>query len=373
MIRFENVTKVYKGNAVVIDNVSFTIPKGEIVVLIGSSGCGKTTCLKMMNKLIKPTSGVITIADQDIASVECTELRRKQGYVVQSTGLFPHLTVKENIEIIPTLQKKDPEQIAQTTRELMKMVGLNPKEFLHRYPTQLSGGQQQRVGVARAFATDPDLILMDEPFSALDPLTRTSLQEELLKIQEQYHKTIVFVTHDMDEAIKIADKICIMHQGEILQYDTPENILKNPINAYVEDFVGKNRMWTQPEYIRASDIWISEPMTAPPQMTILKAAEFMRSTRVDSLLVTDDDGKLLGIFSISKLHRGIKPTSTIEEIMTTDYITVSPNDNMLTILEKFNNGASTLPVVDRYQILRGLITRSCLVSTMSRQFFTEEA
>ena len=202
VIVFENVTKSFKEKKV-LSNISFHINKGDLVAFIGESGCGKTTTLKMINRLIKPTSGRILINGDSIETKDIIELRRSMGYVIQQTGLFPHMTVKENIEIIPRSEKRDSKQIAQRTRELMEMVGLNPFEYLDRYPTELSGGQQQRVGVARAFATDPEIILMDEPFSALDPITRSGLQDELINLQSQLKKTIVFVTHDMDEAIKI--------------------------------------------------------------------------------------------------------------------------------------------------------------------------
>ena len=244
-----------------LSNISLEIEEGQLVVLIGASGCGKTTTLKMINRLVKPTSGKIFINNQDISKVDVIKLRRNIGYVIQQTGLFPHMTIKENIEIIPNVQKKDQKEITQKTYELMEMVGLECETFLNRYPKELSGGQQQRVGVARAFATDPDIILMDEPFSALDPITRSGLQEELVELQSKFHKTIVFVTHDMDEAIKIADKICIMNKGEIVQYDTPENILKNPANEFVSEFVGKNRIWTSPEFIKAEDIMLDAPVT----------------------------------------------------------------------------------------------------------------
>ena len=200
MIKFENVTKQFKETKV-LSNISLEIEKGQLVVLIGASCCGKTTTLKMINRLIKPTTGKVLINNKDISREDVIELRRNIGYVIQQTGLFPHMTIQENIEIIPRVQKKSSEEITQKTYELMEMVGLDCETFLHRYPTELSGGQQQRVGVARAFATDPDIILMDEPFSALDPITRSGLQEELVHLQSKLRKTIVFVTHDMDEAM----------------------------------------------------------------------------------------------------------------------------------------------------------------------------
>ncbi len=245
MIEFVNVKKKFKDK-MVLKNISIKIEEGKLVVFIGASGCGKTTTLKMINRLIKPSSGRIYINGEDIEKKDVIKLRRNMGYVIQQTGLLPHMTVKENIELIPKIEKCDPKELQEKTYRLMDMVGLDPDEFLDRYPVELSGGQQQRVGVARAFATEPDIILMDEPFSALDPITRVGLQDELVNLQAQLKKTIVFVTHDMDEAIKIADMICIMKDGEILQYDTPENILKNPKDEFATHFVGKNRIWASP-------------------------------------------------------------------------------------------------------------------------------
>ncbi|WP_302583009.1 ABC transporter ATP-binding protein, partial [Anaerostipes caccae] len=212
MIEFQHVTKSFKDNKVLSD-ISLTIEDGELVAIIGSSGCGKTTTLKMINRLIRPTKGKIFIDGKDIEDMNKVEMRRSIGYVIQQAGLFPHMTVRENIELIQRLEKKDEEQISKNTEYLMDMVGLNGDEFLDRYPNDLSGGQQQRVGVARALANNPKIMLMDEPFSALDPMTRVSLQDELIALHEKVDKTIVFVTHDMDEAIKIADKICIMKDG----------------------------------------------------------------------------------------------------------------------------------------------------------------
>lgn len=225
IIEFRNIKKSYK-NTSVIEKFNLKIEKGKLVVLIGSSGSGKTTLLKMINRLIESTAGEILVNGKDIKKVDPIELRRSIGYVIQQTGLFPHLTVKENIEIIPKLMGKSTEEINKKTNELLNMVGLNPQKYMDRYPAELSGGQQQRVGVARAFSADAEIILMDEPFSALDPITRSELQEELFNIQNEYRKTIVFVTHDMDEALNLADKICILKDGKLLQYDTPENILK---------------------------------------------------------------------------------------------------------------------------------------------------
>lgn len=236
MIEFIDVNKNF-GKYHIIKNLSLKIEKGKITVIIGSSGCGKTTTLKMINKLILPTSGKIYVDGEDISQKDTIKLRKNIGYVIQQTGLFPHMTVKENIELIAKIENIDKNRINIRTRELMKMVNLDYEKFSERYPLELSGGQQQRVGVARAFALDPAIILMDEPFSAIDPISRRQLQDELIAIQKKLEKTIVFVTHDIQEAVKIADKICLLNNGEIMQYDTPENIIKNPKNNFVRKFV----------------------------------------------------------------------------------------------------------------------------------------
>lgn len=373
MIRFERISKRYKTKKV-LNEITFTIKSGNLVAIIGESGCGKTTLLKMINRLIKPTSGAIYIDDKSISSIDEVVLRRKIGYVIQQTGLFPHMTVKENIELIPKLEKMPVQDIVENTKKLMQMVGLDCEEFLNRYPTELSGGQQQRVGVARAFATDPDIILMDEPFSALDPITRSDLQDELVQLQAKLKKTIVFVTHDMDEAIKIADMICIMKDGSILQYDTPEYILNNPIDDFVSSFVGKNRIWSSPEFIKVSDIMMEKPVTASKDLSVLKCIDKMRQNKVDSLLMVERDSRrLLGIVKASKL-RGVEDrTQPVEKYMYEDFPTLLPEQCILDALKTVTeNHVSMLPVVDEQRRLKGLITRSSLVTTLSQQYFDYE-
>ena len=373
MIKFENVTKTYKDKTI-LKNITLEIEKGKLVAFIGASGCGKTTTLKMINRLIKPSSGRIFINGEDIEKKDVIKLRRNMGYVIQQTGLLPHMTVKENIELIPRTEKYDANSIIETTAKLMDMVGLNPDEYLNRYPVELSGGQQQRVGVARAFATDPDIILMDEPFSALDPITRTGLQDELVNLQSQLKKTIVFVTHDMDEAVKIADMICIMKDGEILQYDTPENILKNPKNEFVSEFVGKNRIWASPEYIKAEDIMIDSPVTCSVNMTLLRCVEKMRSYKVDSLMVVENKtNKLLGIVNAKQLQRQSDRTQEVGQIMNTDILGVRLDDDIVHILKVVDdNNVSNIPVLSDENILLGLITKSSLVTTLSQPYLEEE-
>ena len=367
MIQFINVSKAYKEHNV-IENINLEINKGELVVLIGPSGCGKTTILKMINRLIEPSDGQIKINGTDIEAQDPIELRRNIGYVIQQTGLFIHMTVRENIEIIPRLAKMPVSEIVDRTVKLMETVGL-PEEFLDRYPNHLSGGQQQRVGVARAFAMNPDIILMDEPFSALDPLTRSQLQDELVSLQSKLHKTMVFVTHDMDEAVKIADRICILQGGRILQYDTPENILKNPAHGFVSEFVGSKRIWSSPQLIRAKDIMITSPKTTYPYVPMFKGLEKMRIDKVDSLIVIDEDNHLLGIVRARSILNSADKSLPVETVMTPARVTADTEENIVSLLEKINGlNISNIPVTDRDNRLAGLITNSSLVTTMSHQF-----
>ena len=371
MIEFKNVTKKYK-NTKVLDNISFVIEKNKITSLIGESGCGKTTTLKMINRLIEPTSGEILIDSVNIKKKKTIALRRSIGYVIQQTGLFSHMTIRQNIEIIPRLEKKNEKDIEARTKEMLRMVGLE-EEYLDRYPTELSGGQQQRIGIARAFENDPEIILMDEPFSALDPLTRSSLQEELLRLQETYKKTIVFVTHDMDEAIKISDKIAIMDNGKIIQYDTPEQILKHPANDFVRNFVGNKRIWTSPKLIKVEDIMITNPVTCRPNFSCFYCLNKMKMSKVDSLMVVDENKKLLGILYAEMLNGINYEGKKVSDFIENDVITTHPKDSIVDVLKLVEeNKLSTMPVVDKNGILKGLITRSSLITSLSQQFLEEE-
>jgi len=368
VIEFKNIKKSYKSK-IILENFNLSIDSGKLVVLIGASGCGKTTLLKMINRLISITEGEILINGKDINKMDPIKLRRGIGYVIQQTGLFPHMTVKENIEIIPRLMKISERKIEKKTIELLNMVGLDPNEYLYRYPAELSGGQQQRVGVARAFATDAEIILMDEPFSALDPITRTELQEQLFNIQKEYNKTIVFITHDMDEAINIADMICILKDGKIIQYDTPENILKNPENDYVEEFVGKNKIWAKPEFIKAEDVMINRPATVSIKRSLLQAREIMREKTVDSLLIVDKEGMLLGYVTLSDIQKIDNKSILVGEVMRRSPEYVTEDTNLLDLLEKFTGlKRGYLPVCNENGKLMGLVTRSTLISVLSSQY-----
>ena len=334
MIKVENITKRFK-NRTVLKSISFQIEKGEFVSIIGPSGCGRTTLLKMINRLIKPTSGKIYINGENIYDKDPITLKRNMGYVIQQNGLFPHMTIKDNIEIIPKLEKKKLEEIYKRTIELMNMVALNPDEYLNRYPSELSGGEQQRIGVARAFANDTDIVLMDEPFSALDPITRADLQNELLNLQSKLNKTIVFVTHDMDEALKLSNKICLMKDGEIIQFDEPEKILKEPENEYVESFVGKNRIWDNPEYIRAQDIMTN---------------------------INNNFG-ITGFFTLIANKGKYKK---IPKIKYDENIT-----SILKILDE--NKAESLHVINENKKIIGIITQNELVAILNQKFIKEDA
>ena len=373
MIEIKNITKTV-GEKVILDDISLTIESGSFVVLIGPSGCGKTTTLKLLNKLIEPTSGEIYIDGQPISKEDPIKLRRNIGYVIQNIGLFPHLTIKENIELIPKLKgEKSEKEISQNTERLIKMVGLDPDEFLYKYPTELSGGQQQRIGVIRAIATDADIILMDEPFSALDPITRTQLQEWLYELQQDLKKTIIFVTHDMDEALKLADKICIMKGGKIQQFDTAENLLKHPANEFVKDFIGSDRLWSAPEYIKAKDIMIKNPVKAIETRTVIQAIEIMRTNKVDSLLVTDKNNLLVGILTVNDLRKTGIQDYYIYKVMNKNPLYIEEDSNLLEILNLMNKEKiGHVPVVSKNKELVGLITKSSLLSVLSEQFLEME-
>ena len=372
MIEFRHVSKDFHGK-VVLSDISMEIPTGELTVLIGPSGCGKTTTLKMINRLLSPSSGEIWIDGKNIETLDKVQLRRRIGYVIQQGGLFPHMTIRENIEIIARLAKGDPQAISRKTDQLMEMVDLDPAEYLDRYPTELSGGQQQRIGVIRALANDPEVVLFDEPFSALDPVTRSSLQDELVSMHEKMRKTMVFVTHDMDEAIKIADRICIMRNGHILQFDTPEQILKHPADDFIASFVGTERIWDSPEFIRVSDFMIKETITCHGDLNRNLCIKRMRDHHIDSLLVVDEQHHLRGVVTRRALFRAESPLARAEEIMEPVRYTARDDDNIVNILRMVQEAeVNAVPVLDAYEKLVGLLTNSSLVATLSRQFLTEE-
>ncbi len=302
-ILLDGVTKRYNAkSAPAVDNITLEIAAGEIVMFVGPSGCGKTTTMKMINRLIEPTSGRILIGDDDVTKRDPDKLRRRIGYVIQGAGLFPHLTVGDNIAIVPRLLKWDKKRIAARVDELLDLVNLEPAQYRNRYPRELSGGQQQRVGVARALAGDPPVLLMDEPFGAVDPITRQRLQDELLRLQEELRKTIVFVTHDFDEAVKLGDRIAILKQGSaIVQYDTPEQILAHPADDFVRRFVGAGAALKQLTLTRVRDVELHEAAVMhvgdDPAEAIRKAGAIDR----EHVMVLDELDRPLRWLSLDEL------------------------------------------------------------------------
>jgi osmoprotectant transport system ATP-binding protein len=313
MIEFNNVTKIYKSankKVKAVDNISMQIEKGNICVLLGPSGCGKTTLLRMVNRLIPLTSGTIKVNGNDTENMDIIQLRRSIGYVIQQNGLFPNMTIEENICVVPKLLGWDRIKMKKRYNELMDMMGLNPDEFRKRFPHELSGGQQQRIGVARALAADPPVMLMDEPFGALDPVIRERIQNEFLRIQKEVKKTIVFVSHDIDEAIRLGDKIAILKSGQIMQYDTPDNILANPKNKFVQDFIGEDRAIKRLTLLTVRDLIkkfeglrnkgtkdLSETISINENLRT--ALSKLLSIPTGEAIVIDDNKKKIGVLRVS--------------------------------------------------------------------------
>ncbi|PJH91557.1 choline ABC transporter ATP-binding protein OpuBA [Bacillus sp. SN1] len=374
MLTLENVSKTYKGGKKAVNNVNLKIAKGEFICFIGPSGCGKTTTMKMINRLIEPSAGKIFIDGENIMEQDPVELRRKIGYVIQQIGLFPHMTIQQNISLVPKLLKWPEQKRKERARELLKLVDMGP-EYLDRYPHELSGGQQQRIGVLRALAAEPPLILMDEPFGALDPITRDSLQEEFKKLQKTLHKTIVFVTHDMDEAIKLADRIVILKAGEIVQVGTPDDILRNPADEFVEEFIGKERLIqsSSPDVERVDQIMNTQPVTITADKTLSEAIQLMRQERVDSLLVVDDGHVLQGYVDVEIIDQCRKKANLVGEVLHEDLYTVLGGTLLRDTVRKIlKRGVKYVPVVDENRRLIGIVTRASLVDIVYDSLWGEE-
>lgn len=294
MIRFENVTKRYPDGTTAVDDLSFDVREGELVTLVGPSGCGKTTTMKMVNRLVEPTAGRILLDGEDIARIDPVRLRRRIGYVIQSVGLFPHRTVLENTETVPHLLGWTRAKRRARAAELLELVGLDPSVHGSRYPGQLSGGQRQRVGVARALAADPPLLLMDEPFGAVDPVVRERLQSEFLRLQEQVRKTVLFVTHDIEEAVRLGDRMAVFGPGRIEQFDTPATVLGSPATAYVADFVGSDRGVKRLSVTPVEAGGLEHPPVVRAGSPAAEAAALLAERGAPYAVVLDADGGLRG-------------------------------------------------------------------------------
>ncbi|MFA5606021.1 MAG: betaine/proline/choline family ABC transporter ATP-binding protein [Leucobacter sp.] len=348
MIRLEGITKRYPGQQRdAVESLDLNIRRGEIVVFVGPSGCGKTTTMKMINRIIEPSSGRILIDGEDVTKSNPDQLRRRIGYVIQQIGLFPHMTIGENIATVPKLLGWKKERINARVDELLEVVGMPAAEYRDRYPKQLSGGQQQRIGVARALGADPDVLLMDEPFGAIDPITRDRLQNELLRLQGELRKTIVFVTHDIDEAIKLGDRIVILQEGSrIAQYDTPEQILTAPANDFVVDFVGRGASLKRLNLTHVSEIPLREWPTVASEESPEVALELLRSVPEGALLVLDDSGLPSRWVTGSDLKRGVGKRLT--ELGVTATNTVDPRSTLADVLNELITARySAIAVVDR--------------------------
>ncbi len=296
VIQFNHVSKAYEDGTKAVDSLHLEIKKGEFFVLIGPSGCGKTTTMKMINRLIETTEGSILIDGKDIQQYNINELRWNIGYVLQQIALFPHMTIAENIAVVPEMRKWSKEKIKARVDELLQMVGLDPDVYRDRMPDELSGGQKQRVGVVRALAANPKIVLMDEPFSALDPLSREQLQKDIVQLQKKIQKTIVFVTHDMQEALSLGDRICIMKEGKVVQLDTPEGIIHNPKNEFVEEFIGnRGRPWYEGKSIE-DVLPLDKSMRIEGDTLSLHSSlqEALVRVRADEVVPVEENGQYVG-------------------------------------------------------------------------------
>ncbi|NLG68540.1 MAG: betaine/proline/choline family ABC transporter ATP-binding protein [Firmicutes bacterium] len=320
LIQLEHVTKRYPGSErPVVHDLSLSIEAGQFCVLVGPSGCGKTTTLRMINRLVEPTEGVVRVDGQDVREVDPIQLRRRIGYVIQEVGLFPHMTIADNVATVPVELRWPRERIAQRVDELLRLVGLPPEEYRHRYPSALSGGQRQRVGVARALAADPPILLMDEPFGALDPINRARLQNEFLQLQRRLRKTIVFVTHDIDEAIKMGDRIAVMRRGRLVQYSTPDELLRAPADAFVEGLVGRNRALKRLHLIKVRDVVEGRrhPVVVSLRDRLDEVRQRMREAAVKVAFAVWDGGRAVAPITLEDIERASNGRATVEALLET--------------------------------------------------------
>ena len=371
MIQFKDVAMSYEGNEV-IHHLNLTIEEGKLAVLIGPSGCGKTTTLQLINRLLNPSRGQVLIDGVDIQTIDPVALRRTIGYVIQEIGLFPHMTIEQNIEIVPKLLKWPEEKRKARTLELMKLVEMDPEVYLKRYPTNLSGGQQQRIGLLRALAAEPPIILMDEPFGALDPITRDLLQEEIKKLQKKLKKTIVFVTHDMDEAIKIADEIILMKDGDVVQAASPDDMLSDPANEFVEQFIGRHRRYNG-MVDTVEDVMRSKVFRVSADSGLAQSITMMERNQVSSLLVVDADERLLGSIAIEDLVGQTKPGKKVGDVQAKDIPTIAPSAPAKDAFDRLiKDKLDVLVVVDAERRILGVVTKTSMVKSLAHVVWNED-
>ncbi len=357
MIEIRNVRKVYpQMKRPAVSELFLEVGKGEICVFVGPSGCGKTTTLKMINRIIEPTSGDIFVNGSNVMEQDPDELRKHIGYVIQKTGLFPHYTVYENIAVVPRLLNWPEEKIAERVDELLQLVDLDPEENRNKYPKNLSGGQSQRVGVARAMAVDPPVMLMDEPFGAVDPITRTQLQNEFLRLQKKVQKTICFVTHDIDEAIKMGDRIAIMYDGQLVQYDTPENILFAPANEFVEQFVGSDRSLKVLNLLRVTNVLSRKIKRASRTTGLEELKAFFSTPEKNRILIEDEQGEIIGYVAKEDILTASSSSgwNRLIKIFPTHLKESATLKEAMSDMLQHNIGA--LPVMDRNDRYQGLVS-----------------
>ncbi|WP_367369408.1 betaine/proline/choline family ABC transporter ATP-binding protein [Pediococcus ethanolidurans] len=357
----KHLSKIYGRNKAV-DDFNLNVEKGEFICFIGTSGSGKTTTMRMINRMLNPSEGSIKLEGEDVLKADPVKLRRRIGYVIQNIGLMPHMTIRDNITIVPKLLKWSEEKRNERAKEMIKMVEL-PEDYLDRYPSELSGGQQQRIGVVRALAADQDLILMDEPFGALDPITRESLQDFVKDLQERLGKTLVFVTHDMDEALKLATRIVVMSHGKMVQVATPDEILRHPANEFVENLIGKDRLiQAKPNITTVGQVMYNNAVSITPGRSLKEALKLMHEKRVDTLLVTDDSGVLKGYVDIEQIDYNYNTATSVDDVMTCKVFYVNENSIIRDTVERIlKRGYKNVPVVDKDKKLVGIVTRASLV------------
>ena len=369
----EHLNKTYPGGKVAVEDFNLEIEKGEFVCFIGTSGSCKTTTMRIINLMLSQTSGTIKLNCKDIGQIDPVKLRRQIGYVIQNIGLMPHMTIRDNITLVPRLLKWPQDKMNERAKKMIKLVEL-PEDYLDRYPSELSGGQQQRIGVVRALAADQDLVLMDEPFVALDPITRESLQDLVKDLQERLGKTFVFVTHDMDEALKLATRIVIMDGGDIMQVDTPDGILRHPANEFVENLIGKDRLiQARPSITTVGQVMLKDPIATTPGKSLTVALRQMHDKRVDSLLVTDEAGILKGVIGIEDVDYNFNSATSVGDIMKTDLFYVQSNSLIRDTVERIlKRGLKNIPVVDEQHRLVGIVTRATLVDIVYDALWGDE-